>query len=234
MKTVTPQELAKFEKELDEKQKLKEERLVQLHVRKKAKTESKIREETEKLKREVYAEFDFDSAISTVKSQIEQYGKIAQIQHFLPRIQVRYKKKYSVKRCLKKKKFFIEIPVNIVPSEIEAHAAHFPLPENIDTLTSDELNNFKTGMETFGKVESCQQRGRYLVVFFDSKEVIDSLFPPNGTLVTSVELGGEEILLQPGMPNIRKNIQEKLWSRKRNFIRQWKATETGQPNPLKI
>jgi len=182
-----------------EKEKLKKQKRAQALV-KKAEAEKKS---IEKLKREVFVEFDVKSVVPMIEASMKKYGEIEFSRVTPIGIQYRYTTLSAAKKAQKHKQIMSKLPVFVIPAEIKHHAVYFEAPEEMGKLDNNVLSQVETAMGAYGKVVNIKKKGRCIVVFFDNKESANSLTSNEGGFVT-IELGGFEVQLLAGVPPTQK------------------------------
>jgi len=214
-----------------EKEKVKaENRVVYL-----AKQEELIKESIAKLRREVSLQFDVQSILPTLETQMQKYGKIESFRKSPVGVSVRYESANAAQKAVKGKKIEVRLPVPVFPAEIKHHAVYFNAPEQMGDLDDEILSQIKSAMGSHGTVVSCKKKGRSVVIFFDDKETRDGLISVEGDAEVTVEIGDHAVALHPGLPpNIRKRRKAQQLAKKKAKAAEELAIASGQPPPPKM
>lgn len=211
-----------------EKQKLRDQKHADYLVRQ----EAGIKESIAKLRREVSLEFDVQSIMPTLQSEMEKYGKIEKFLKSPIGARVRFEDQTSVAKALKGKKITMRLPIPVYPAEIKHHAVYFNAPAQMGELEDEILSQIQGAMGSHGTVVSCKKKGRSVVIFFADKDTRDSLISVEGNSEVTVEIGDHSVALHPGLPpNIRKRRKAAIAAKKQAAKDAEEALKSGQPLP---
>jgi len=211
-----------------EKQKLKDIKHADYLVRQ----EAGIKESINKLRREVSLEFDVQSIMPTLQSEMEKYGKIEKFLKSPIGARVRFEDQTSVAKALQGKKITMKLPIPVYPAEIKHHAVYFNAPVQMGELEDEILSQIQGAMGSHGTVVSCKKKGRSVVIFFADKDTRDGLISVEGNSEVTVEIGDHSVALHAGLPpNIRKRRKAAMAAKKQAVKDAEDARASGQPMP---
>jgi len=247
-KKMTPKERAKADKQRQHEERVAQE-MEEAQVRRAEKARIKeenhkvylvkqqkvITESISKLRREVSLEFDLKAVYPILETAMQKHGSIEFARKSPIGMRVRFENEASVNKALRAKKIFVKLPVPVYPAEIKHHAVYFNAPTEMGDLDDDILGQIKAAMGSHGKVVSVKKKGRSVVIFFNDKDIRDSLISVEGNSEVTVEIGDHSVALHAGLPpNIRKRRKMEQQERIKNKKAEELARASGQPPPPKM